>query len=90
MSPFDPPPHRPAPKLPDGMTATANVHGGWIVHTAVGRKLGDANPYKAHDVHGRWYGKRRRQDAVPCDGEVQAVAHVAGCRPQDIRFEETR
>jgi hypothetical protein len=33
---------------------------------------------------GRWYGRKRGEDAVPFNTRSEAVAHIVGCRPEDV------
>lgn len=33
---------------------------------------------------GRWFGRKRGEDAVPFDTRRAAIAHIVGCRPEDV------
>ena len=78
---------QPRPLLPAPFRAVPDGLCGWFVDTPAGR-VGHAFPRIVRDLDGDWFGKKTGRDAKPFPGEDEALAHVAGCDPDDIRFEE--
>lgn len=81
---------QPRPVLPRPFRTTPDGLCGWFVDGPDGR-AGHAFPRVVRDLNGDWFGKRTglHEVAEPFGDELAALAHVAGCNPDDISFEET-
>jgi hypothetical protein len=78
---------QPRPVLPHPFTAVPDGLCGWFVDGPDGR-AGHAFPRVVADLDGDWFGRRTGCPAQPRPDEATALAHVVGCDPDDIDFEE--
>lgn len=76
--------HRPV--LPCPFSASPDGLGGWFVNSPNGR-WGHAFPRVVEDPDGDWFGKLTGLTARAFPSEVEALAYVRGCHPDDITFE---
>lgn len=75
------------PILPAPFRAVPDGLGGWFVDTPAGR-AGHAFPRRVHLPGDAWFGKRTGTPAQLRADEPSALAHVVGCDPEDVTFEE--